>query len=139
VPAIADTSAVLAAIDRKDPAHEQVTEALRAERSTVVLPIVALPEIAFLLERRHGAVAAASAVGRLVAGPWPIECPAAPDLARAAELMTRYADARIGFVDAAIVAIAERLGATRIYTLDHRHFAIVRPRHVDAFEVLPPA
>lgn len=137
MPAIADTSAILAALDRTDPAHQRVTAALRAERSAVVLPIVALPEIAFLLERRHGATEAASAVGRLVAGPWPIECPAAPDLARATELMTRYADARIGFVDAAIAALAERLGAVRIYTLDRRDFAIVRPRHVDAFEVLP--
>jgi len=31
-------------------------------------------------------------------------------------------------VDAAVVAIAERLTATKIATLDRRHFSVVRPR-----------
>jgi hypothetical protein len=28
-------------------------------------------------------------------------------------------------------------GAVRIATLNRRHFAVVRPRHADAFELLP--
>ena len=47
------------------------------------------------------------------------------------------ADAHLGFIDAAIVAIPERLGATRLLTLDRRDFSIIRPRHVAAFEILP--
>jgi predicted nucleic acid-binding protein len=53
--------------------------------------------------------------------------------------MTDYADGRIGFVDAGVAALAERLGAVRIYTLDRRDFSILRPRHTSAFEVLPEA
>src|ERR1700675_859008 len=31
--------------------------------------------------------------------------------------------------DASVVAVAERLKATRVATLDHRHFRAVRPTH----------
>ena len=36
-------------------------------------------------------------------------------------------DLPLGIVDAAVIAIAERLQVTEIATLDHRHFAVVRP------------
>jgi predicted nucleic acid-binding protein len=36
-----------------------------------------------------------------------------------------------------VIALAERLGAPVIVTLDRRHFAAVRPRHREAFELLP--
>jgi uncharacterized protein len=137
VAVLIDTSAVLAAIDRADPAHERVVSALATERSTIILPVVTLPEVAFLITRRHGAAKAAAAMDRLARGPWPVTGLETPDLHRATELMARYADARIGFVDAAIAALAERIGALRIYTLDQRDFAPLRPRHAAAFEVLP--
>jgi uncharacterized protein len=44
---------------------------------------------------------------------------------------------RVGFVDAAVPAIVERLGEPKLATLDRRHFSIMRPRHVDALELLP--
>jgi predicted nucleic acid-binding protein len=137
VVALIDTSAVIAALDRTDPAHERVVSSLATERSTIVVPIVTLPEVAFLLSRRHGDVRAASAMDQVVRGSWPVEGLETQDLHRATELMARYADSRIGFVDSAIAALAERMGAARIYTLDRRDFAILRPRHVPAFEVLP--
>jgi hypothetical protein len=34
-------------------------------------------------------------------------------------------------------ADAERLGETAIATLDHRHFTVVRPKHAEAFTLLP--
>jgi predicted nucleic acid-binding protein len=76
---------------------------------------------------------------RIVRGPWPIVDLTGEDLRRATELMARYADARIGFVDAAVAALAERLVSVRIYTLDRRDFAIIRPRHAAAFDVSPAA
>ncbi|MFN4862237.1 MAG: VapC toxin family PIN domain ribonuclease, partial [Pseudanabaena sp.] len=44
---------------------------------------------------------------------------------------------QLDFVDAVIVAIAERLRITRVLTLDRRDFSIMRPRHCDYFEILP--
>lgn len=135
--ALIDTSAVVAAVDRTDAVHARVVAALAAERTTILLPIVTLPEIAFLLGIRHGAAHAASAMGRIIRGPWPVTGLDSPDLLRATELMTHYADAKVSFVDAAIATLAERLGVVRIHTLDRRDFSLVRPRHVDAFEILP--
>ena len=43
----------------------------------------------------------------------------------------------IGFVDAAVLAVTERLGEPKLATLDHRHFGTLRPRHVDALRLLP--
>ena len=59
------------------------------------------------------------------------------DLRRIGEILEQYADSRLDFVDAAIIAIAERRDVTRVLTLDHRDFAMVRPRHCAHFEILP--
>ncbi|MGI5126388.1 PIN domain-containing protein [Pseudonocardia sp. CA-107938] len=59
------------------------------------------------------------------------------DYERMAELVETYADFPLGTTDAAVIAVAERLGITEIATLDRRHFHTVRPRHTDAFTLLP--
>ena len=59
------------------------------------------------------------------------------DYARAADICEQYADARVGFVDAAVLSVVERLGERKLATLDHRHFRLLRPRHVEALELLP--
>lgn len=40
-------------------------------------------------------------------------------------------------VDAAVFAIVERMNEPKVATLDHRHFDLLRPRHVDALTLLP--
>jgi len=59
------------------------------------------------------------------------------DLIRINEILADYAESRLDFVDAALVAIAERENITRILTLDRRDFGIIRPRHCSYFELLP--
>jgi predicted nucleic acid-binding protein len=61
----------------------------------------------------------------------------AKDVARAAELETTYASLNLGFVDAAVIVTCERLGETKVATLDRRGLAVVRPRHCDALRLLP--
>jgi hypothetical protein len=51
--------------------------------------------------------------------------------------MMLYGDADVGFVDAAVLTIVERLNEDKRGTLDRRHFALLRPRHVDALRLLP--
>lgn len=36
-----------------------------------------------------------------------------------------------------LAELVERLGEPRLATLDHRHFDVMRPRHVKALELLP--
>jgi uncharacterized protein len=57
------------------------------------------------------------------------------DVTRADALMERYPD--IGFVDATVAAIAERLRHERIATTDRRHLGPIRPVHIEAFELVP--
>jgi len=58
---------------------------------------------------------------------------------RIAELVEQYVSLPLGIVDAAVIAIAERLNLTEVATVDRKHFSIVRPRHVPAFGLLPEA
>ena len=59
------------------------------------------------------------------------------EYSRARELMALYSGLPLGFVDASIVAVAERLEETTIATLDRRHFSVVRPLHWEAFTLVP--
>jgi predicted nucleic acid-binding protein len=61
----------------------------------------------------------------------------AQDYRRAAELVEAYADLPLGTTDATVIALAERLELREVATLDHRHFTVVRPRHVPALTLLP--
>lgn len=73
---------------------------------------------------------------RTLAG-FDVEQPSGNDWARMAELVEQYADFPLGGTDASVVTLAERVGASIVVTLDRRHFAAVRPRHVPSFEMLP--
>lgn len=74
----------------------------------------------------------------VAAGDYEVEDLLPEDYARAAELCEQYADARVGFVDAAVLSVVERLGERKLATLDYRHFGLLRPRHVEALELVPP-
>jgi hypothetical protein len=52
-------------------------------------------------------------------------------------LQARYDDFTLGVVDASVIALAERLGESRIATLDQRHFRAVRPAHAETLSLLP--
>ena len=73
----------------------------------------------------------------IVSGTLQVEDLLPEDYARAAELCEQYADARVGFVDAAVLSVVERLREPKLATLDHRHFGLLRPRHVEALELVP--
>lgn len=92
-------------------------------------------EVAFLLDRRLGLEAVARFSATLVQTNLLLEMPISLDLARTAEILRKYVN--IDFVDALIVAIAERLNITKILTVDRRHFQLFRPAHCTAFEILP--
>lgn len=137
MPVVVDSSVLVAAADAGDRAHARVRDAIAEERSEIVVPQTTVPEVCHLLRHRLGASAEVQFVEALAASPWRLEPLSGPDVKRCAELVARYADLPLGFVDASVVAIAERLGAIRIYTLD-ADFSMVRPRHVKAFELMPP-
>lgn len=101
------------------------------------MPALAVTEVCYLLSDRIGAHAESAFVRSIAHGELTVEPVLDTDWARIAELVDQYIDLPLGVVDASIVAMAERLGVSRLATFDHRHFRTVRPRHVDAFELVP--
>lgn len=133
-----DSGFVYAQINGKDKWHSQVSEAIKiAERETIILPVPAITEIAYLLLHDVGVEAASHFVQGLSNTSLVLENPTAADYARSAEILRKYNDAKIDFVDVCIVAMAERLNIKKILTVDHRHFRLFRPRHCEAFELFP--
>jgi predicted nucleic acid-binding protein len=101
------------------------------------VPWSSLAEASYLLDRELGPVADAALFRSIVDGNLRVEPLQLADWARIAELVEEYSDLRLGGTDASLIALGERLGVARIATLNHRDFAVVRPRHVEAFTLLP--
>lgn len=103
----------------------------------MLVPTPVLGEVGYLLGKFAGAKTEAGFLRSLAVGDFSAVDPVADDYLRAAELVERYADLPLGTCDAMVVAVAERLGITEVATLDHRHFTVVRPKHVSALTLLP--
>jgi predicted nucleic acid-binding protein len=73
----------------------------------------------------------------VAAGELQVETITPADAGRIAQLIDTYANLGLGGTDASLVALAERLTATRIATFDRCHFNVVRPSHTSAFELIP--
>ncbi len=125
MPLLLDSGAVYAYYDRDDDWHERVRELLDAERSTPLLPAVVLPEVDHLLARRIGSAAQEALYVDLVEHVYTVVDLAVDRLPRILELHRRFADLRIGFVDAAVAALTEQLAVRRLATTDRRHFPAI--------------
>ena len=135
--ALLDTSFLLAMTNAKDRNHHRVLSAAERIDDQLVLPVTVLPEVSYLIGSRLGHKAMRQFLQRVVASDVALETLTITDLKRVAEILEEYADSRLDFVDATIVALAERLNITRVLTLDRRDFSIIRPAHCSYFEILP--
>ena len=134
---VADTGPLYALVDTDDSWHERVVAWWRVNRQPIVVPPCVLPEVCYLLHTRISPEAENAFVRALADGEFVVESLEAEDISRAAALLNKYADLKLGFVDATVIATAERLDATELLTTDRRHFVAVRPRHVKSFSLLP--
>jgi predicted nucleic acid-binding protein len=125
---VADTGAVYALLDRTDPCHD-VLRALFEERpSAWVLPSIILPELDALAATDLGPRAHAAFMRDLAEGLYRLHFIDFDDLIAAHTLHAKYSALHMGLVDACVMAVAERLRAEAIATLDLRHFGAVRLR-----------
>lgn len=134
---ILDTGVLYAALDRRDAAHEKCRSLLTDTDARIVIPAAILPEVDYLLNMRARPEALLGVLDDIATEAYFVEDLLTQDFARVRDLCARYADSDIGFVDAAVLAIVERLGEDKLATLDHRHFGMMRPRHVEALRLLP--
>ena len=131
-----DTGFLLAILNVEDDLHKSCVAAYEKE-NRAVLPEVVIPELAYLVIRDLGYQALVKFLRSVTKGDFTLVSTELTDLERAAEVLEKYADSRVDFVDCVIVAIAERLNIKRILTVDRRHFNLFRPRHCAAFEIVP--
>ena len=134
---ILDTGPLYAALDRRDRDHVRCRRLIEETDEALVIPSPVLPEVDYLASERLGPAPMIALVRDIEVGAYRVEDLSPGDYARAREIMDRYSDADIGFVDASVLSVVERLGEPKLATLDRRHFSIIRPRHVDAIEILP--
>jgi uncharacterized protein len=134
---VVETGVLLAAANTSDRHHRASSELLAAQAGQLVTPAPVITEAAWLIESIVGPANEARFVTSVANGEFGIEDLDEDDYRRCAELIERYADLGLGLVDASVATIAERRGITTIATLNHRDFHVVRPRHCEAFELLP--
>jgi uncharacterized protein len=133
-PALVDTNAILALLDRKDSNHERVKTVFPVQ---LLVPSTILPEVDYLASTRLGSRVAQQFLRSVIAGELTLIQVESIDLQRALEIQIQYADVPLGLVDSSIVALAERLEVRRILTFDRRHFGLVKPDKLGYFDLLP--
>jgi len=133
--AIADSSFILGVARPKDPSHTQCIAVFK-QHSTIYLPQTTLAEVGYFLTKLGGNYVAADFLRRLPKMKYEPVSLKEEDFLRTADILEQYGSTRLDFVDATIISIAERLGISRILTLDRRDFSIIRPKRVEHFELL---
>ena len=133
---LVDTNVLLAAADTSTAEHRRCA-ALLDERTDLAITTPVAAECSWMIESRLGPQAEAAFVTSIATGELAVIELTAADWARCAALIDVFADLRVGLVDASIIAVAERLEVTTIATMNHRDFAVVRPVHCPAFELIP--
>jgi predicted nucleic acid-binding protein len=117
-----DTGIVYAYYDRSDSWHERARGVMQAEEGGLVLPAPVIPEVDHLLGVRLGPKSRQTFYAGIVGGSYVVVDLPMAGYSRVAALNRQFDDLDLGFVDAAVAALAESMALTRIATTDRRHF-----------------
>lgn len=135
--ALLDTSFLVALSNTKDKHHIRCLTVAREFDEQLLLPVTVLPEVTYLIGSRLGHLAMRRFICSLSNSNMLVVHLENADLSRVFNILEQYKDSRLDFVDATIVAMAERLNVTQVLTLDRRDFSIIRPTHCEHFVLLP--
>ena len=133
---ILDTSAVIGLMDKKYKKHENLKTIFTKKDNLYILPSTAIGEICYMLNSRFGNKIELIFLEEIIKTGFQLELLKDMDIVRIIEILKKYDTFNIGYVDASIVAIAERLKTNKILTLDRKHFEIIIPRGFDRFDIL---
>jgi predicted nucleic acid-binding protein len=134
---VLDTGPLFATLDRTDSDYRRCIDFLRNAGELLVIPAPVLVEVDWLVQRRLHSGVLLALLDDIIAGAYRVEEVLSEDTRRIRELCQKYEDADIGYVDAAVLAIVERLDEPKLVTLDRCHFGVLRPRHVEYLRLLP--
>ncbi len=129
-----DTGFLVALANRRDPDHRRCVEAWAPLRAKFISVEGVLVEAAHLLRRAPDGGRVAFEIARSVQT---LFVPPSEALyARAFDLMKRYRNVPMDFVDALLVAAADDLSIGEVLTLDRRGFETYRSRK-GPFSIIP--
>jgi predicted nucleic acid-binding protein len=134
---ILDSGPLYASLDRSDADHAACRALIEAAEETLVIPAPVLVEVDYWIQQRLNPGVLVALLDDIEASSYVVADLAPADDSRVRDLCDRYADSDIGFVDASVLAVVERLDEPKLATLDRRHFGLLRPRHREAIELLP--
>lgn len=124
-------------MDEADRDHAACAGLLAGSREMLIVPAPVAVELDWLAGKRLGRTAFDACLADVEDGRVHIADLSRADYGRVRELCSHYADLPLGFVDAAVLTIVERLRELKLATLDHRHFRTVRPPHTASLILLP--
>ena len=122
---VADTGAVYALVDSRDRHHRALRKLFESDPDAWVLPWAILPEVDYLLGKRLGQRVEEDFLEDLAEGRFAVAWGDESDLEEARRICRRHQALKFGLVDAIVMAVAERLRADAIATLDVRDFGAV--------------
>lgn len=133
-----DTNFLLAAIFLRDTNHQKAEKAIQSLAvADCIVPLPVVQELFYMTTVRINYETAIDYCERIHKAGFDIQPIIDDDFDRIFQIMRQYRSASFDFTDVAIMAVAERLIITQIYTFDHRDFLIFRPAHCEHFELLP--
>lgn len=132
---LADTSGIIALLDKSDRHHERAVSVAQTE--TLWVPSTVIPEVDYMVTKYLGERAATAFLDDLTEGLFHYVVVEIADIQKAVSVMKQYRDVPLGIVDASLVALAERYQIQKILTLDRRHFSLIQPESLDYLTLLP--
>jgi len=130
-----DTGPLVALLDASERRHRDCASFFAAWKGSVVTTEAVVTEAVYLLTsaRVDGTKVIEFCLrGGATVKPW-TEVRAR----RASELMVKYDDVPMDYADATLVALAEELKTSEIFTLDRKGFTAYRWQHRRAFRIHP--
>ena len=122
---VADSGPLIAAMNDRDPAHALSAAVVTELGRDLVVPVPVVTEVDQLIRARAGGSPARAFLGALARGRHTVAPVTAELFRRAVAIDSQFADLNLGWVDAAVMAVAERRDAA-VFTFDFRDFRVTR-------------
>lgn len=118
---VCDTGLLVAVSNERDDHYFTANNLFRdlfMANEAIVLPATVLAEVCYLLNERGGPEVEAAFLDSVADGTFTLVELTTDDVVRMADLVRQFSSFPLGGTDASVVALAERLGAREIATLD---------------------
>ena len=130
-----DTGALVSLLDRSQRLHLQCRRTFVDWTGPVVSTEAVLTEATHVLAAVHGGRAAC--VDFFLSGGALLVPSSTTSLQRVRKLLDKYADLPMDFADATLVALAEELDCTSVFTTDRTDFSVYRVKGRKPFRIVP--